>query len=453
MQGAAATSVSGASWSRAMRGRPAALASRHAGLATASYSFGTRGAVLAGAGPQFPLLRVRGGCGLRPLPLLLSGSGKNGKVVAAAAVASVPADDASGAGRGEGDEAGGIAATVELGAMIVTWYLLNIYFNIYNKQVLGALPLPLPYTITAFQLAFGSLLIFLMWATKLHPVPKLSAAQLGKILPLAMGHMLGTVFTNMSLGKVAVSFTHTIKASEPFFTVLLSALFLGKVRHLHTPAKQILADSIVRSEAEETAKLSLISRSPSRVQVPSLPVLGTLVPIVGGVALASFTEVSFNWTGLWSAMASNLTYQSRNVLSKKIFAGDEDAMDDINLFSVITILSFLLSCPLMFLVEGVKFTPGYLQSTGLNRQELCVRAVLAGFCFHGYQKLSYLILSRVSPVTHSVANCVKRVVVIVSSVLFFRTPISPVNALGTGAALGGVFLYSRLTRTKKPKNA
>ena len=89
---------------------------------------------------------------------------------------------------------------------------------------------------------------------------------------------------------------------------------------------------------------------------------------------------------------------------------------------------------------------------GLNLQELCVRAALAGFCFHGYQKLSYLILARVSPVTHSVANCVKRVVVIVASVLFFRTPISPVNALGTGVALGGVFLYSRLKRTK-PKNA
>jgi drug/metabolite transporter (DMT)-like permease len=84
--------------------------------------------------------------------------------------------------------------------------------------------------------------------------------QLGKIAPLALGHMLGTVFTNMSLGKVAVSFTHTIKASEPFFTVLLSALFLG--------------------------------------EVPSLPVLGSLVPIVGGVALASFTEVSFNWSVL-----------------------------------------------------------------------------------------------------------------------------------------------------------
>jgi solute carrier family 35 protein E1 len=58
--------------------------------------------------------------------------------------------------------------------------------------------------------------------------------QLGKIAPLAVGHMLGTVFTNMSLGKVAVSFTHTIKASEPFFTVVLSALFLGEVRHRPT---------------------------------------------------------------------------------------------------------------------------------------------------------------------------------------------------------------------------
>jgi solute carrier family 35 protein E1 len=38
-------------------------------------------------------------------------------------------------------------------------------------------------------------------------------------------------------------------------------------------------------------------------------------------------------------------------------------MDDINLFSVITVLSFLLSCPLMLFAEGVKFTPGYLQGT------------------------------------------------------------------------------------------
>lgn len=54
--------------------------------------------------------------------------------------------------------------------------------------------------------------------------------QLAAILPLAVVHTLGNLFTNMSLGMVAVSFTHTIKAMEPFFSVILSALFLGEVR-------------------------------------------------------------------------------------------------------------------------------------------------------------------------------------------------------------------------------
>lgn len=239
--------------------------------------------------------------------------------------------------------------------------------------------------------------------------------QYAKILPLALIHMLGNVFTNLSLGKVAVSFTHTIKAMEPFFSVLLSVLFLG--------------------------------------ETPSLLVLGSLVPIVGGVLLASMTEVSFNWIGFWSAMASNLTNQSRNVFSKKLLADKEDNLDDINLFSIMTIMAFLLSAPLMLSVEGIKFSPSYLQSAGVNVKELCVKAALAGTCFHFYQQVSYSLLARVSPVTHSVTNSLKRVVVIVSTVLFFRTPISPINALGTGVALAGVFLYSQFKKAKPKAKA
>uniref|UniRef100_J3M4D8 Sugar phosphate transporter domain-containing protein n=2 Tax=Oryza brachyantha TaxID=4533 RepID=J3M4D8_ORYBR len=298
--------------------------------------------------------------------------------------------------------------------MILVWYLLNIYFNIFNKLVLKAVPFP--YTITTFQFASGSFFITLMWLLNLHPKPRLSLGQYAKILPLALVHTMGNVFTNMSLGKVAVSFTHTIKAMEPFFSVLLSVLLLG--------------------------------------ETPSFLVLGSLVPIVGGVVLASMTEVSFNWIGFWSAMASNLTNQSRNVFSKKLLADKEETLDDINLFSIMTVMSFLLSAPLMLSVEGIKFSPSYLQSTGVNLQELCIKAALAGTCFHFYQQVSYSLLARVSPVTHSVANCVKRVVVIVSSVLFFKTPISPINALGTGVALVGVFLYSRFKKVKpKAKTA
>jgi solute carrier family 35 protein E1 len=77
---------------------------------------------------------------------------------------------------------------------------------------------------------------------------------------------------------------------------------------------------------------------------------------------------------------------------------------------------------------------------------------LAGLAFHSYQQVSYMILQRVTPVTHSVGNCVKRVVVIVSSVLFFRTPVSVINATGTAIALAGVFAYSRVTASKGKKS-
>ncbi|XP_022737258.1 phosphoenolpyruvate/phosphate translocator 1, chloroplastic-like isoform X2 [Durio zibethinus] len=251
---------------------------------------------------------------------------------------------------GEGEKSGSLAKTLVLGLLFGLWYLFNIYFNIYNKQVLKVYHYPV--TVSVIQFSVGTVLVVLMWTFNLYKRPKITGAQLAAILPLAVVHILGNLFTNMSLGKVAVSFTHTIKAMEPFFSVVLSAMFLG--------------------------------------ELPTLWVVGSLLPIVGGVALASVTEASFNWAGFWSAMASNLANQSRNVLSKKVMVKKE---------------------------------------------------------------VSYMILQRVSPVTHSVGNCVKRVVVIVSSVLFFKTPVLPINSLGTGIALAGVFLYSRVKRIKPTAKA
>lgn len=312
----------------------------------------------------------------------------------------------------EGAKAKGMRETLVLGSLFGLWYLFNIYFNIYNKQVLKVYPYPV--TVTAVQFAVGTVLVTLMWTLNLYKLPKISTSQLVAILPLAVVHTLGNLFTNMSLGKVAVSFTHTIKAMEPFFSVILSAMFLG--------------------------------------EVPSVWVVGSLIPIVGGVGLASLTEASFNWAGFWSAMASNVTNQSRNVLSKKFMVKKEESLDNITLFSIITVMSFFLLAPVAFFMEGVKITPSYLQSAGLNVGQICTRSFLAALCFHAYQQVSYMILQRVSPVTHSVGNCVKRVVVIVSSVLFFRTHVSPINSLGTGVALAGVFLYSRV-KSIKPKAA
>ncbi|XP_024532627.1 phosphoenolpyruvate/phosphate translocator 2, chloroplastic isoform X2 [Selaginella moellendorffii] len=330
---------------------------------------------------------------------------------------SAASGDASAAAPGDGVEeqesGSAMMRTLQLGSLFGLWYLFNIYFNIYNKQVLKVFPFPI--TITEIQFAIGSAAVLFMWTTGLYKRPSLTTAQVVAILPLALVHTMGNLFTNMSLGKVAVSFTHTIKAMEPFFSVLLSAMFLG--------------------------------------EAPSAWIIASLLPIVGGVALASLTEASFNWAGFLSAMASNVTFQSRNVLSKKLMVKKEGSLDNINLFSVITILSFFLLAPVTLFFEGVKFTPEYLTSMGLDVKVVMLRALVAGLCFHSYQQVSYMILQRVSPVTHSVGNCVKRVIVIVTSVIFFRTPVSTINALGTALALAGVFAYSRAKRIKPAKKS
>ncbi|GMH01273.1 hypothetical protein Nepgr_003112 [Nepenthes gracilis] len=334
---------------------------------------------------------------------LFSGEKSDGCVVRATSVPETA---------GEAPNSSSLAETLQLGLLFGLWYVFNIYFNIYNKQVLKVYHFPV--TVTVVQFAVGTLLVMFLWTFNLCKRPKISGAQLMAILPLAVVHTLGNLFTNMSLGKVAVSFTHTIKAMEPFFSVVLSAMFLG--------------------------------------EMPTPWVVLSLVPIVGGVALASVTEASFNWAGFWSAMASNLTNQSRNVFSKKFMVKKEESLDNITLFSIITIMSFILSAPATIFMEGVKFTPSYMEAAGLDLKEVYIRSLLAALCFHAYQQISYMILQRVSPVTHSVGNCVKRVAVIVSSVIFFQTPVSPVNSLGTAVALAGVFLYSRVKRIKpKPK--
>ena len=76
------------------------------------------------------------------------------------------------------------------------------------------------------------------------------------------------------------------------------------------------------------------------------------------------------------SQGSNVTFQSRNVLSKKLIGGDGCAnacpaipMDNIDLFSIITLLSFALTLPAAVILEGVSF---FFCSLSVCPYKLCV---------------------------------------------------------------------------------
>ncbi|KAG1667772.1 hypothetical protein FOA52_010809 [Chlamydomonas sp. UWO 241] len=303
-----------------------------------------------------------------------------------------------------------------LTALFAVWYGSNIMFNVFNKELFTVFKYPI--TTTCVQFLIGSIISLVFWTVGAVKKPENDPEFFKAIYPLAIINVLGNVLTNVSLGLVAVSFTHTVKAAEPFFSVIFSWIFLG--------------------------------------DLPPYQVLLTLLPIVGGVVIASASEASFNWGGFLSAIASNVTFQSRNVLSKKFMNSLKGKPDSMMLFQVISVMSFITLLPIAIFMEGMPALPSSLAAAGFTAaatEKVYKSLLFAGFCFHGYQQLSYIVLSRLSPVSHSVGNSCKRVAVIVASLIWFRNPISVQNAVGTSMALVGVFLYSqakRITDQKKP---
>ena len=58
---------------------------------------------------------------------------------------------------------------------------------------------------------------------------------------------------------------------------------------------------------------------------------------------------------------------------------------------------------------------------------------------------------QVNPVTHAVGNTIKRVVIIVASVIAFKTPMSTGSIIGSSVAIAGTLMYSLAMNAAKTK--
>jgi len=298
--------------------------------------------------------------------------------------------------------------TLKIGFYFALWYALNVIYNIVNKKVLNEVPAPL--TVGTIQFGVGALYAGLLWVVKLRPAPKLTPA--GKDICMRVGayHAGGQLLSMVSLGAGPVSFTHIVKALEPFFSAIVSALVFGKWMK-----PQVYA---------------------------------TLLPVVGGVGYACLKERSFSWLAFWTAMGSNVAFALRAVVSKSAmtsYIGEN--MNSVNLFAVVTWAAFFLSIPIFLLGEGMSFLKLWSQCTTgedatTTAKELGKALFTSGLFHYLNNEVMYLALSNVHPVTLAVGNTMKRVIIMVASVLVFRNPVSLQAGIGAGVGISGVLLYS-----------
>ncbi|PSS04708.1 Glucose-6-phosphate/phosphate translocator 2 like [Actinidia chinensis var. chinensis] len=294
------------------------------------------------------------------------------------------------------------AQRLKISVYFATWWALNVVFNIYNKKVLNAFPYP--WLTSTLSLAVGSLIMLVSWATRIAEAPKTDVDFWKALFPVAVAHTIGHVAATVSMSKVAVSFTHIIKSGEPAFSVLVSRFLLGE----SFPAS----------------------------------VYWSLVPIIGGCALSAFTELNFNMTGFMGAMISNLAFVFRNIFSKKGMKGK--AVSGMNYYACLSILSLLILTPFAIAIEGPQmWAAGWQNALSQIGPNFAWWVVAQSVFYHLYNQVSYMSLDQISPLTFSVGNTMKRISVIVSSIIIFRTPIQPVNGLGAAIAILGTFLYSQ----------
>mmetsp|Transcript_38184 Transcript_38184/g.56043 ORF Transcript_38184/g.56043 Transcript_38184/m.56043 type:complete len:309 (-) Transcript_38184:295-1221(-) len=301
-----------------------------------------------------------------------------------------------------------LGENAKLGFFLFLWYAFNVAYNIYNKKILMAFPYP--YTVACLQLGIGLLYILPVWTLNIRPSPKLSMEDFKRIAPAALFHTLGHVCTVLALGGGSVGFVHIIKAAEPFFTTVLSAIFLD-------------------------------SFAPFIVNI-------CLVPIVGGVCFASASELTFAWPTFLSALSSNLGFSMRSVASKKALdqeSKESKNLDPANFYAVLTLISFLGLLPFALAMEGPFLTTGYLNTvSNIGISTFYKYNMFAGLTYYLYNEVAYLVLGRCGAVTHAVANTVKRVVLLLVGAVVFGSAMTFNGIVGSAIAMAGVLLYAMM---------
>ncbi|XP_052774429.1 solute carrier family 35 member E1 homolog [Mya arenaria] len=291
---------------------------------------------------------------------------------------------------------------LKLVIVCMMWYASSASGNVIGKLVLNEFPYPM--TMTMVQLSSAAL--YLGPILSLLGVPKTGEISrryyLTMIIPLAFGKFISSVSSHISIWKVSVSYAHTVKATLPLFTVILMRLCFKE--------KQ------------------------------TLPVYFSLLPIIGGVCIATVTEISFDLIGLLSALFATLGFSLQTIFSKKTLK--DTGLHHMNLLLTLSRLSTLCFLPfwLLFDVTRIVQDRNVIQH---DNKLMAVLLIMLDGLFNMLQNVfAFTVLAMVNPLSYAVANATKRVVIIGASLMLLRNPVSTSNVMGMLVAVFGVLLYN-----------
>ncbi|KAK4536596.1 hypothetical protein CDCA_CDCA09G2621 [Cyanidium caldarium] len=307
-----------------------------------------------------------------------------------------------------------------------------------NKFCFHNLRFHFPVTLTCVHLLFQALFcVVSMDVLQWLPRKRLDrSAYLQRVVPIAAAFAANIAAGNVSLRHVPVSFNQTIKSLTPLTTAM--------VQYECTRRRLTVAASL------------------------------SLVPVVGGVALGSATELSWHTWGFFSGVISCFFTGAKFVLSHELLRG-QYMLTPLQLVSLVAPAATVMLLPLAVYSEGraaytwfvragsdPQFLPTLDPTTPATAAMRAaawihlaspagVRLVVLMPLFSGLVALllnitSFAVLQRTSSVTVTIAGNLKTCLLIGWSILLFQNPVTPLNLFGCVLAVLGCLWHGLLPR-------
>ncbi|BGO99483.1 ribonuclease III [Rhodotorula toruloides] len=293
---------------------------------------------------------------------------------------------------------------------LALYFAFNLGLTLFNKLVLQGFPFP--WTLTAIQMLSGTIGTQVLLQRGVFTQARLTTKENGIMVMFSGLYTINIAVSNLSLHLVSVPFHQVVRAMTPLFTILITMVFFRK-RH---------------------SRQTYLS----------------LLPVVAGVAFATYGDYSFTAWGFILTLLGTLLAALKTIITNRVQVG-RLKLHPLDLLVRMSPLAFM-QCVFFGWWSGELDRVRVYGATEMTRHKAIALAVNGAIAF-GLNIVSFTANKKTSALTMTVAANVKQVLVIVLAVLIFNVSLNPTNLFGISLTLIGGAWYAKVELNEKNARA
>ncbi|KPV73349.1 uncharacterized protein RHOBADRAFT_38525 [Rhodotorula graminis WP1] len=313
-------------------------------------------------------------------------------------------------------------------AWLALYFAFNLGLTLFNKLVLQGFPFP--WTLTAIQMLAGTIGTQVLLSRGVFTQARLTSRENVIMFAFSGLYTINIAVSNLSLHLVSVPFHQVVRAMTPLFTIAMTV-------------------TLFRQRYSRQTYLAL-------------------VPVVAGVAFATYGDYSFTPWGFFLTLLGTFLAAVKGIVTNRVQVG-RLKLHPLDLLVRMSPLAFI-QCVFFGWASGELDRVSEYATTEMTQSKALALALNGAIAF-GLNVVSFTANKRSGPLTMTVADesslslsrperaqpdmplapppNVKQVLTIVLAVLIFKVVLNPTNLVGISLTLAGGAWYAKVELQEK----